>query len=75
MSMSIELPPEIEERLDYLLAQAGCSKDDFLRDIVERVIQDIEDCYVAHTAVERIRRGEERVYSSEEIKAVLGLNC
>ncbi len=75
MTISIQLPPEIEERLDYLVAQAGGSKEDFLRDIVERVIEDIEDCYLAHTTVERIRLGEEKTYTSEEIEAELGLDC
>ena len=75
MSISIQLSPEIEERLDYLVAQTGCSKKDFLRDIIERVIEDVEDCYLAHKSAERIRRGEGRVYSSAEIKAELGLDC
>ena len=74
MSTTIELPPEIEDRLDYLVAQAGCSKENFLRDVIERVMEDIEDCYQAHKSTDRIRRGEEQVYSSEEIKADLGLD-
>ena len=75
MPVSIQLPPEIEERLDYLVKQSGWDKEELLRDIVKRVIEDIEDIYAAHTAVERIRQGEEQVYSSEEIKAELGLDC
>ncbi len=74
MATIIQLSPESEERLDYLVAQAGCSKEDLLRDVIARVTEDIEDCYLAHKSAERIRNGEEQVYSSEEIKAELGLD-
>ena len=74
MSMSIELLPEIEERLASLAQRTGLSKDDFLLDIIERVMEDIEDCYLGMEALDRVRRGEERVYSSSEVRADLGLD-
>ena len=44
--MSIELPPEVEERLASLAQRTGLSKEDFLLEIIERVMEDIEDCYL-----------------------------
>ncbi len=37
--------------------------------------QDERDGRLAEEAMERIRRGEERVYSAEEVSAYLGLDC
>ena len=74
MTTTIELSPEIEQRLDSLVAQTGRSKDFYLCEIIERGMEDVEDYYLAHEALERLRRGEGRVYSSSEIRADLGLD-
>lgn len=37
-------------------------------------LEDLEDVKVAEEALERIRRGEERTYSDEEVRAYLGLD-
>ncbi len=72
MSMSIELPPEVEERLASLAQRTGLSKEDFLLDIIERVMEDIEDCYLGMEVLDRVKSGEERVYSAAEVRKRLG---
>ena len=73
MPISIQLPPDFGQRLESLVAQTGRSRDELLLQAVENGIYDVEDYYLAHETLERIRRGEEWVYISEEIRAELGL--
>ncbi len=74
MAITINLTPDIEQRLDDLIAQTGRSKEFYLREMIERGMEDIEDYYLAAGAIERVRRGEEPVYTSEEVKKRLGLD-
>ena len=69
MATSIRLSPEMEQRLDYLASQTGRTKAFYLRELIERGLEDMEDYYLAADVLERVRKGEEPVYSSEEVRA------
>ena len=64
----------IEGRLNLLASKTGRSKEYFLREIVERGIEDIEDLYLSMEVLARIRAGRERVYSSAEVRRAFALN-
>ena len=49
MPITIELPPEAERRLTELAAQTGRDVDFYLREIVQGVLEDVEDHYLAET--------------------------
>ena len=66
MPTSIRLSPDIEARLDALASRTGRTKAYYLRELVERGLEDMEDYYRAMDVMDRIRRGEEDVLSSEE---------
>lgn len=66
MPTSIRLSPEIDARLSALAAKTARSKSFYLREIIERGLEDVEDYYLAVEISERIKRGEEKVVSSEE---------
>ena len=74
MPTSIRLAPEIEQRLDFLASQTGRTKAFYLREMIERGLGDMEDYYLAADMLERLRRGEERVYSSVEVRDALSLD-
>ena len=74
MAISIQLPAGTEQRLDFLAAQTGRTKDVCLREIIERGLEDMEDYYIAAEVLKRVRNGEEQVYSAVEVKKSLGLN-
>ncbi len=74
MATSIRLSPELEQRLDNLASQTGRTKAFYLRELIERGLEDMEDYYLAADVLERVRKGEEPVYSSEEVRAELGLD-
>ena len=74
MATTIVLPPEAEERLNLLAARIGHSKESMLSEMIERGMDDIEDYYLSIEVLERIRAGQERVFSSAEVKRDLGLD-
>ncbi|MXX09918.1 MAG: ribbon-helix-helix protein, CopG family [Nitrospira sp. SB0675_bin_23] len=74
MATSIQLTPDMEQRLDFLASQTGRSKTYYLRELVERGLEDLEDYYLAAEVVERLRKGTERVYSIAEVRESLGLD-
>lgn len=73
MATSIRLVPETEQRLDFLAAQTGRTKAYYLRKIIENGLDDIEDYYLAADVLERVRKGEEQVVSSQNVRKALGL--
>ena len=74
MATSIRLAPETERRLDFLAAQTGRTKAFYLREIIERGIEDLEDYYLAAEVLERIRKGEEPVHSAADVRRDPGLD-
>jgi len=40
---------------------------------VQRGLEDLEDYYLASATMERVRKGEERVYTLDETERALGL--
>ena len=74
MPTSIRLAPETEQRLDHLAAQTGRSKAYYLREIIERGIEEMEDYYLAADVLERVRKGQEQVHSAADVRRDLGLD-
>ena len=74
MVTSVQLSPEVEERLELLISQTGLSKSSILSEIIERGLDDVEDYYLAAEVLERIRTGKERVYTSAEVRRDLALD-
>ena len=74
MATSIRLAPEIEQRLDYLASHTGRTKAYYLREIIERGIEEMEDYYFAADVLERVRKGQEQVHSAADVRAALGLD-
>jgi len=73
MVTSIRLDPAIEKRLDHLAAQTGRTKAYYLRELVQNGLEDLEDFYLAAQTVERVRKGEERVFTLDEVERDFGL--
>ena len=73
MPISIRLSPETERRLAFLAAQTGRTKAFYLREIIDRGLEDIEDYYLAADVLERIRKGQEQVHDAADVRKELGL--
>jgi RHH-type rel operon transcriptional repressor/antitoxin RelB len=73
MATSIRLDPAVEQRLDRLALQTGRSKAYYLRELIVNGLDDLEDFYLAAATMERVRKGEERVFTLDEVETDLGL--
>ena len=74
MATSIRLDAETEQRLDRLSAETGRTKAFYLRELIERGLEDLEDYYLGMEVIERLRKGEEYTLSLEEVEKGLGLD-
>ena len=74
MVTSIRLAPETEQRLDRLASYTGRTKAYYLREIIEKGIEEMEGYYLAAETLARVRSGQEAVHSSADVRAHLGLD-
>lgn len=74
MATSIRLPEEMEKRLDFLASHTGRTKAFYLKQMIENGIEDMEDYYLAADVLERIRRDQEKIYSSADVRSALELD-
>lgn len=73
MATFIRLEPAIEQRLDRLAQMTGRTKAYYLRELVTDGLDDLEDYYQAAATMERVRKGDETVYSASQVRQQLGL--
>ena len=73
MATSIRLDDEIEQRLERLSSETGRTKAFYLRELIERGLDDLEDYYLGQEVVERLRKGEEHTFTIDEVEKDLGL--
>ena len=74
MAVSIKLPPIIEQRLNQLAEQTGRANSHHLRELIERGLNDLENYYLADAAMERIRKGQETLIGSDQLRQEHGLD-
>lgn len=70
---AVRLPDELNERLVALAKRTGRPVAYYIREAIEEHLEDLEDIYLAEQALERLRRGEERTYTLDEVEQDLGL--
>lgn len=69
--LAIRLPEEIEQRLEFLAKETGRTKTFYAREAILNYIEELEDIYLSQQVMERVKRGEERIYSSSEVEEML----
>ena len=74
MATSIRLEPGVEERLNFLAAKTGRTKAFYLRELITRGMEDLEDYYLAADILERVRKDEEEILSSADVRKSLDLD-
>ena len=73
MPTCIRLDAATEQRLNHLTSATGRSKAFYLRELVERGLDDLEDYYLAENTMQRVYSGEEKTYSLDDVEHELGL--
>jgi RHH-type rel operon transcriptional repressor/antitoxin RelB len=74
MATSVQIPQEIDKRLDEMAQKTGRAKADYVQEAFENALEDLMDVIDAEEISERVRRGEEKTYSSAEVRKRLGLD-
>ena len=68
--LSIRLPEDVEARLERLANETGRTKSDYARAaLLEKIedMEDMEDMHLAEHVLDRIRKGEEKLVSADEM--------
>jgi RHH-type transcriptional regulator, rel operon repressor / antitoxin RelB len=64
---SIRLPAEVENRLSKLAEKTGRSKSYYIREALNKYLDDIEDVYLASQALEEFKRSGHKTISLNEL--------
>jgi len=70
---AVRLPDETYERLQALARNTGRTATYYIREAIEQHLDDLEDIYLAEQTLERLRRGEDRTYTLDDVERNLGL--
>ncbi len=70
MAIAIRLPEELENKLSSLAKKTKRSKSFYVREAIERYLEDIEDYYSGIEALNNTKR----IYPSDEVRRELGLD-
>jgi Predicted DNA-binding protein with an HTH domain len=65
--LTIRLPAEMEQRLAVLAKATQRPKSFYVREALERSLEDIEDAYLAETAYERFKTSGEKAIPLEDV--------
>lgn len=71
--LTIELPAELEARLEALASEHGQSAGALVRTAVLQLLDDLEDIAAAEAAIAGIESGHDRPVPLEEVARELGL--
>lgn len=74
VATSVKLSDETGAKLDRLAARTGRSKSFYLREAVERHIDELVREYELIETAQNLRSGRERTYSIDEVERILGLD-
>ena len=74
MAITLELPPELESRLDTLVRDTGRPREDYLVMALEEYLEDMEDYNDAVRISGLIERGEMKTWTAEEVRKDLELD-
>ena len=72
-TITCRVEDEIEDRLERLASETHRTKSFYVREAILKSLDEMEDIYLADQVIERIRKGEEKTYSLDEVEERLGL--
>lgn len=71
--LALRLPEEIEIRLDALAKATGRTKSFYAKEAIMTHLEDLEDIYLAESALERFRASGEKAVPLEDVMREYGL--
>jgi RHH-type transcriptional regulator, rel operon repressor / antitoxin RelB len=73
MGFSVQLPNDLEMRLQHLSTLTGRSKIFYIQEAILRYLDDLEDLYLAEHELEEIQSGRATTVSLEEMMKRYGM--
>ncbi|MCX5875378.1 MAG: DUF6290 family protein [Deltaproteobacteria bacterium] len=71
--LTVRLPDDIEARLNTLAKTTNRPKSFYVREALDRSLEDIEDIYLAEKRLEDLKAGKSRTYTLDEVERELDL--
>lgn len=71
--LSVRIPDELAQRFEALAKETNRPKSYYIREALERAIEDLEDIYLAEARLEDLRAGRSRTYTLAEVKKHIGV--
>ena len=71
--LSVRLPEDLEKRLSHLSRVTKRPKSFYVREAIERSLEDIEDIYLAETAYEDFLKSGEKAIPLNAVESSLDL--
>ena len=73
MTISVQLPSDVETRLDQLANLTGRSKTFYVQEAIVEYLDDLEDLYLAEHELEEIRAGRAKTIPLVEVMKRYGM--
>ena len=73
MTISIQLPSDVESRLEQLANLTGRSKTFYVQEAIVEYLDDLEDLYLAEHELEEIRAGRAKTTPLVEVMKRYGM--
>lgn len=71
--LTVRLPENLEKRLNALALATKRPKSYYVREALERVMEDMEDAYLAETAYEQFLKSGKQAKTIDQVERDLGL--
>lgn len=71
--LAINLPAEVETRLEALAQTTGRTKEFYAREAILEHLDDLEDLYLAEQRLKDIRAGKSKTIPLEDVMKLYGL--
>jgi RHH-type transcriptional regulator, rel operon repressor / antitoxin RelB len=74
MALSVRLHDDYEERLNHLAKKTNRQKSFYVKELFSRHFDELEDIYLAETALEEFQKSGDNAISIDEMRAALDLD-
>ncbi len=71
--VTVRLPQELETELNSLVATTGRTKSFYLTEALKYYLEDMQDRFELEKAIKDFYNGNQKTYSSEELREEFGL--
>jgi RHH-type transcriptional regulator, rel operon repressor / antitoxin RelB len=71
--VTVRLPQELETELNTLVTETGRTKSFYLTEALKYYLEDMQDRFELEKAIKDFYNGNQKTFSSEELRAEFGL--